>query len=251
MQDLGEKLLAKIVANPDDNTARGDYAKWLTANGDIRGEAMTLMLKKKLDDKGQKRLNVIFEQASTAIEADIIKYGGIAFIERGMVECIAVEPATLVKHGERWFAQHPITRIELSQWEKKLGSSLATLAKAKFLSSKIRELELDVSVKDFSPLWNGAFTALQHLELAAVGCKVAPKTLTGIGKLRAPKLHTIRFYCVEGAERALESLAASTSLPALKRIEVDPGSAGDHDEQVFTIASLRKQFASPKKVRAK
>ena len=123
------------------------------------------------------------------------------------------------------------------------------MSNAKVFLSKTRELEVEVSVKDFSPLWNGRpFTALQRLELAAVGCKVAPKTLSGIGKLRAPKLRTIRFYCVEGAERALESLASSTSLPALKRIEVDSGSG--KREQVFTIASLRKQYA-PKKVRAK
>ena len=240
-----DSLVSRIVARPDDMKARQAYAKWLTARGDIRGEAIELMLRPKLDKRGQERLNVIFEEASNAIEADITKYGAIAFIERGLVERVIVAVDVLVKHGPRWFAQHPIKEIQLPTPRKAIAKSLRELGRAPF-AAKIRALEIDVCNADVSVLWDArGFTGLEYLHLTAIGVTPAPNTLKKIGQLRAPKLQSIKFYCVENVERALQSLAASTTMPKLKTIMIEPG--GGEPEEERSIKSLRSQFGTARR----
>jgi uncharacterized protein (TIGR02996 family) len=252
-RDEEGELLAQIVANPEDVAPRLVYADWLQERGDLRGECIALLLQPKLDKKAQARLNDIFEPASRLIEGDIPAHGGIAFIERGLVEALYIGLAKLLKHGDRWFAQHPITSVKITNHSgKPTRGKLAELASSTVLA-KIRTLELEIDSIDFSPLWESKrFAMLDRLEMSAIGVKPSPKGLANLALLRAPKLRSIRLYCIEGVERALTAIAANRNLKALETIEVAPGSSGRRGrreqptDETFTMASLRERFPPAK-----
>jgi uncharacterized protein (TIGR02996 family) len=221
MQDVEAVLLNRVVARPKDMAPRRAYAKWLKEQGDVRGEAIELMLRKKLDKAGQARLQKIFDAASSAIEADIVATGAIAMIERGLVEEVIADPATLVKFGDVWFSRHPIRIVQLSQHKK--VSKVRELAACAFLS-RIEKLEVDASKSDFSALWTSPhFLSLERLEISAIGVKPHAKSLANLATLRAPKLRTVRLYCVEGADRGYQALCAAKHLSALRTVEIADG----------------------------
>ena len=251
-RDEESELLAQIVANPEDTAPRLVYADWLQERGDLRGECIALLLQSKLRKTAQARLNEIFEVASAAIEGDIEQHGGIAFIERGMVEMLYIGIAKLLKHGDRWLARHPITHVRITNHSgKPTRGKLAELATSTVLA-KIRTLELEIDSIDFSPLWESKrFAMLDRLEMSAIGMPPSPKGLANLALLRAPKLRSIRFYCIEGVERALTTIAANKHSKALETIEVDPGSSGrrgrrgrreEPRDETFTMAALRERF---------
>lgn len=238
-----EDLVAKIVADPTADGPRKAYADWLVARGDVRGECMHLLLRPKRNKKQSDRLNEIFEAASTAIQGDIPEHGGIAFIERGMVETLYIGITTLLKHGERWFAEHPITELKITNASRPSNAQLKKLC-ASPIVPKIRKLEIDITNHNFAPLWQAKhFDRLERLELSAIGVKPSPSTLSELARLRAPKLREIRFYCVENVVKALAALAANKALPALHTIEVGNG----EDEWRYTPKQVREEFAAPPK----
>jgi len=246
---MGAKLnteadfVAKIVADPAADAPRKAYADWLVAQGDVRGEVMHLVLRPKLNKKQSDRLNEIYEAACPAIEGDIPKYGGIAQIDRGMVDALYIGVTALLKHGDRWFAQHPITELKINNSARPSTAQLKKLGASPILE-KLRKLEIDITNHNFAALWETKrFTKLEFLELTAIGVKPSPSTLADLTKLRGPKLREIRFYCVQDVVKALAALAANKTLPKLEAIEVDNGET----EWRYTPKQIREEFAAPAK----
>ena len=142
------KLLAEILAHPDDDQARLVYADFLTQNGDPRGELITVQLSLP-DAKGARKSQL------AAREKELIKKHGRTWakeamqdakeheIRRGFVALVKMTGTTWGTKGARLFACDPIEELLIS---KPNAAGLKAIAAAPH-TARLRVLA------NSSPIW--------------------------------------------------------------------------------------------------
>lgn len=121
-----EALLAAILANPADDTARLVYADWLTENGQAdRGEFIRIEIElahtPPLTDEDERRRQVLHTRRSELLKvhkaawlAPFLAQTRDTSFERGFVSSLSMSAQTFLHHAPAWFAITPLTRIKFT-----------------------------------------------------------------------------------------------------------------------------------------
>src|SRR5215467_9177428 len=121
-----DALLAAILADPADDTARLVYADWLSENGESdRGEFIRVEIELARtpphteDDERRRqtlltRRDELLKLHRAAWLAPFLPSGKDASFERGFVKSLDVPAHTFLQHAERWFAITPLTEVKFT-----------------------------------------------------------------------------------------------------------------------------------------
>src|SRR5262249_20535120 len=121
-----DALLAAILADPADDTARLVYADWLGENGEAdRGEfirvevelARTPPLSAEDERRRQhllRRRDELLRQHRTAWLAPFLPHARDTSFDRGFVSSLDVPAHMFLQHAELWFAITPLTRVKFT-----------------------------------------------------------------------------------------------------------------------------------------
>jgi uncharacterized protein (TIGR02996 family) len=207
-----DELLAAVIADPDDVTARLVYADWLLAQGDVQGELIQLSEQQRSggdDPSLTARINQLNEEFGERIAGEVAQLARHYTLARGFVTRIKISAPSFAKHGERLLAQHPIERLELDPVNDK---ALARLAKVPALA-RIRVLQLSQIIGRQRPLsldllcGSPHFDALRRLELW--NWQTAGDPQQAFSRWRAPRLESLFLYEVDRAPQILAGLAGN------------------------------------------
>jgi uncharacterized protein (TIGR02996 family) len=131
-----DALLAAIIANPADDTARLVYADWLAENGEAdRGEFIRIDIELARTPPGtnddQRRRVALHTRRDELLKlhranwlAPFVPHAKEVAFERGFVSSLDISSQTFLKHAERWFAITPLTRVKFSNcivWDTDQG----------------------------------------------------------------------------------------------------------------------------------
>lgn len=172
----GQKLLAQILANPDDEQARLVYADWLTENGDPRGELITVQCSLAAAKSADKRKLAVREKQLLAKHArtwskEAMQDAKEYEIRRGFVAMVKMTGTSWGAKGARLFDHDPIEELLIS---KPNAAGLRAIADAPH-TAKLRRL------CSSSPFW------LQNArDVAALGAFFTSKY---VGMVREIALH--------------------------------------------------------------
>jgi uncharacterized protein (TIGR02996 family) len=213
----GAELLAAVLANPSDDTARAVYADWLSERGDPRGELIALQLERhRRGGKASTRERTLISANADGwlgpLAGAVLKQG--QRWERGFLAGCVFGPKT--KEAYAAAEGHPsfatVEELELRTWNRK-GDVLPFLSKPVFGSLRaLRGLREEAL-----------------LELLAAG--VVPQIrVLGFELQRAERRS-------RKAERALAEL---TAFPALEIVELTPHP--DAPEEAVSVAATMKRF---------
>jgi uncharacterized protein (TIGR02996 family) len=118
--DVGAELLARVIAAPDDDAPRLAYARWLTDQGDPRGEYITVQCQLAGDRPNPQRRKELEARARElgkalrkTIAAEVKPAADQWEIRRGFVDEVRTDAATLLEHHETLFGRAPIRRVTL------------------------------------------------------------------------------------------------------------------------------------------
>lgn len=145
-----EKLLADVVARPDDLKARSVYADALQDNGDPRGEFIQLQLQAESLEPGPAREKV--EKAAAKLEkkhrrAWIAELPMIrqATFARGLVDTVVATSDPFFAAADALFAKAPVRGIKLTKFNRKkhLAKLTALLAKWPLRAIDLSACQLD------------------------------------------------------------------------------------------------------------
>lgn len=118
--DVGAELLARVIAAPDDDEPRLAYARWLTEQGDPRGELITVQCRlagERPSPQRRKELEARAQELGKALRktlaAEVKQAADRWEIRRGFVDEVRADAAKLLEHREALFASAPIRRVTL------------------------------------------------------------------------------------------------------------------------------------------
>jgi uncharacterized protein (TIGR02996 family) len=118
--DVGAELLARVIAAPDDDEPRLAYARWLTEQGDPRGEFIATQVRlasERPNPQRRKELEARAQELGHALRktlaAEVTQVADHWEIRRGFVDEIRADAAKLLEHWEPLFASVPIRRVTL------------------------------------------------------------------------------------------------------------------------------------------
>lgn len=226
--DEGTRLLAAVLADPQDTEARLIYADWLTQQGDPRGELIVLQVelasgRLKGARKGQaaKREKALLRKHGRGWAKEAMQHAKTFAFERGFVGTIEMTGTAWASRGAQLLAREPITTLQIdgvnrnslvaianaphtarlariesmdSLWLRAAPDAAALTA---FLSSKhvgqVRDLDLRIAVVgpvDTSTLFDGV--VLPKVERLALGIYQVPEVaLASLATIRAPALREL------------------------------------------------------------
>lgn len=129
--DVGAELLARVIAAPDDDAPRLAYARWLTEQGDPRGELIAAQCSLASDRPNPQKRKQLTERAQElgkalrkTLAAEVKPVADHWVVRRGFVDEIRADAATLLEHWESLFARAPIQRLTLGSVEAAHVASL-------------------------------------------------------------------------------------------------------------------------------
>ncbi len=121
-----DALLAAILADPADDTARLVYADWLAENGaSDRGEFIRIEIElartPPLTEEDERRRHTLHTRRDELLKlhrakwlAPFLPHARDAAFDRGFVTTINVSANTFLEHAERWFAITPLTAVKFT-----------------------------------------------------------------------------------------------------------------------------------------
>jgi uncharacterized protein (TIGR02996 family) len=151
-----DAILAAILADPADDTARLAYADWLTENGDAdRGEFIRIDIElartPPLTEEDERRRQVLLTRRTELLKlhrsewmAPFLPHARETSIERGFVQSLEVPAHTFLQHAERWFAITPLSRVKFTTctvWDE-TSHSLTWWTEPLFSSPLLAKLEV-------------------------------------------------------------------------------------------------------------
>ncbi len=209
-----DRLLDAVLADPDDDAPRLVYADALLAVGDPRGELIvTQCARARLDDGDPARPPLRARELAllAAHRGAWVPAGITARFERGFVEHVAADAATLAGHAA-WLAREPVTGVRLDPGRDELAALLDTGA-----LDRVRRLELNASAETLATLLGSPLARrlealslwLRHADVD--GRDLALAEVPGLDNLRALRLSRLALEDYEVA-RFLETLPALDDL---------------------------------------
>jgi uncharacterized protein (TIGR02996 family) len=118
--DVGAELLARVIAAPDDDEPRLAYARWLSEQGDPRGEFIAAQCRLASDRPNPQRRKELAARAQElgqalrkALAAEVKHAADHWEIRRGFVDEVRADAARLLERWEGLFASAPIRRVTL------------------------------------------------------------------------------------------------------------------------------------------
>lgn len=142
--ESGASLLADVLRKPDDDEPRLVYADWLTAQGDPRGELITIQCEIAAapgDEREQAlvdRERVLLEQHGKAFGRDVSQVASLWEFRRGFVAEMTSTTSSFVNQGAALLEREPVEKLVVY---KPSGSGLAALGGAAHLA-KLRSITL-------------------------------------------------------------------------------------------------------------
>jgi uncharacterized protein (TIGR02996 family) len=121
-----DALLATILADPADDTARLVFADWLSENGEAdRGEFIRVEVElartKPHTEDDERRRRVLLHRRDDLLRqhraewlAPFLPFAKDSSFERGFVSSLHVPAHAFLEGAERWFAVTPLTRVKFA-----------------------------------------------------------------------------------------------------------------------------------------
>jgi uncharacterized protein (TIGR02996 family) len=214
----GRALLAAVLADPDDDGPRLVYADWLTAQGDPRGEFITVQCALAKDPKNKAlraREKALMRKASAWTKA-ARQIGRECVLRRGFVSSVRATALAFISQGASLFATEPVEELEIAHGSP---GALERLAAAPHLA-KLRSLDVRVYVgsdKDLDKvkkfLRAPAIAQLRQLKLS-IGIWQQLDASSLLDGISWPKLEALQLLTFGSG---LDGLATA-KLPSLKTL---------------------------------
>lgn len=205
----GEKLLAAVVADPDNVAARLVYADWLLARGDAQGELIQLCEQQRSGGDGPSlaaAIEHLHEDYGERIAGEVAHLATDYTLARGFVTRIQISAPNFAKHGERLLDRHPIEELELKPVN---AQALARLARVPALA-RIRTLNLAQLIDRQRPMPLNELCSSPHLEalrrLELWLWQTDGDPAQAFASLRAPRLESLLLFDVDSAPQILIGL---------------------------------------------
>ena len=121
-----DALLAAILADPADDTARLVYADWLAENGDPdRGEFIRIEIElartPPADEDDERRRKELFDRRAVLLKqhraawlAPFLPHARDSSFDRGFVSALDVPAHAFLEHAPRWFTIAPLHRVRFT-----------------------------------------------------------------------------------------------------------------------------------------
>jgi uncharacterized protein (TIGR02996 family) len=228
-----ERLLADVLAAPDDDRPRLVYADWLAEKGDARGELIQLQCElAKLGEWDERRFEL-----EPRVEALLAAHGAGwaagapgAIFRRGFVDEIRLSVAQFVKTGAAFLDAHPIRCVRLSGNVKALGraahlarvrelglrqvglddATLAALAASPHFRPVVLDLGHNIELHDVAPL---AGRPIEQIDLT--WCRTGDAGARILAKMKA-----LRVAFVGMSHAGPEGVRALVGAKQLRRLDV-------------------------------
>ncbi|MFO0552485.1 MAG: TIGR02996 domain-containing protein [Polyangiaceae bacterium] len=256
LEARGPALLRAVLERPDDDEPRLVYADWLTEQGDARGELIQVQCELAGMALSRERRRALrarekqLLQGSRAALASLEALSESSSIERGLVSGVTLFAPKLVKHCAELRASHPIVHFEVvaSKPEELVKlAALAPLMGVPKLTIQARRtpriyqsrahLALVATAK--SPIWSRTRElGLEHVDDSD------EEWGAFFSGLAAPELDTLVTRAAQFTPTALRALAASGSLPALRRVVLDYPAMGQSAEGAGEVAAALSALAA-------
>ncbi len=214
--NAGAKLLAEILAHPDDDQARLVYADHLTETGDPRGELITAQIalartRRPVEKRAlTRRVNELLKKHARAWSKEAMQDGKDVELRRGFVARVTMTGTVWGKKGARLFDHDPIEELWVARPNAAGLRAIAGAAHtARLRTITFRDPFWMQSAKDVAALRE--FLASPHVgEVRALAITVdhdrflaaMPETRGLFTGLSLPKAETVRFVMRPAIDRA-------------------------------------------------
>jgi uncharacterized protein (TIGR02996 family) len=250
------KLLAQVLASPDDDTPRLVLADWLTQRGDPRGEFISVqcaIAAGKGDYRGlvERERELMVQHAHTWTEH--AKPFAMCTLHRGFIATIKTTASRFAADGAPFFERDPIETLVV---QKPTNPALVELAAAPHLA-RLRRIELTRALTSEADV-DATRQLLQAPQLATVRQLALHLKLRGDGHPAARRLfEDIDWPALELLQLQIESLdlvadpsqrshfgvltvLATAKLPALRALSIDPLAELAALQEAFPAARIRR-----------
>ena len=224
-----DALLAAILADPADDTARLVYADWLTENGQSdRGEFIRVEIElahtPPHTEDDERRRSVLLRRRDQLLKqhrdewlAQFTPFARESSFHRGFLQSLDVPVNMFLQNGERWFEHAPLTHLKFTTSGMRDADSRSELwwAEPLFASPLLGRLEmLDLESTGLAPVDVELFARRANLprlrELILAGNDIRSKgavTLAGMLQLNGLESLDMRDNHITDAARGLSRKA--------------------------------------------
>ena len=248
-----DALLAAILADPADDTARLVYADWLTENGQSdRGEFIRVEIELARTpphtEEDERRRNFLFRRRDELLKqhrdewlAQFLPFARDSSFHRGFLQSLDLPVNTFLKNGERWFARAPLTRLKITysrMWDDPRGE--LWWVKSLFSCPLLGRLEaLDLESTELAPADIKLFARCADLprlrELVLTGNDVRSEGAVALaGMIQLNSLESLDLRANRITDAGARAIAESPHLAGLKELRISRNPIHDRSWNILS-----------------
>lgn len=248
-----DALLAAILADPADDTARLVYADWLTENGQSdRGEFIRVEIElartppNTEDDERRRsvllrRRDQLLKQHKDEWLGQLLPYARETSFHRGFLQSLDVPVNTFLQNGGRWFAHTPLTHLKITHsqmWDDSRGE--LWWAKPLFSSPLLERLEVfDLEATGLAPADIRLFARIANLprlrELVLAGNEIRSEGAAKLaGMQQLANLESLDVRANHITDSGARAIAESPFLARLKELRISRNRIRDRSWNILS-----------------